>query len=39
MNHWPYIQAAYAIVALGTIGVTAWAYLAMRRADGRADRL
>jgi hypothetical protein len=39
MNHWPFIQAAYACVAISTIGVTLWAYVSMRRAEGRVDQL
>jgi hypothetical protein len=36
MNHWPFIIAAYSITALGTIGVSLWAYLAMRKAEAAA---
>jgi hypothetical protein len=39
MNHWPFIVAAYAITLLGTLGVTAWSFVAMRRAERRADAL
>ncbi len=39
MNHWPFIIAAYAITAIGTLGVAGWAWLDMRRAEGSdADR-
>jgi hypothetical protein len=39
MNHWPFIVAAYAITLWGTLGVTAWSFVAMRRAERRADAL
>lgn len=39
MNHWPFILAAYAIAVLGTAGVTLWSFLAMRRAEARAEAL
>lgn len=37
MNHWPFIIAAYAIALGGTGAVTLWSYLAMRRAEARAE--
>lgn len=37
MNHWPFIAAAYGMTAAVTIAVTAWAWLAMRRAEGGED--
>jgi hypothetical protein len=39
MNHWPFIIAAYAITAIGTIGLTGWSFVAMRRAERAADEL
>lgn len=39
MNHWPFITAAYAVTLLGTLGVTLWSYIVMRRAERRADAL
>lgn len=39
MNHWPFIYAAYAIGLTGTIVLTAWSWLAMRRAEAEADKL
>ena len=39
MNHWRFIIGAYAIAALATVGVTAWSWLAMRRAEARAAAL
>ena len=37
--HWPFILGAYAIGGLGTIGLVAWSWLAMRRAEAAADAL
>lgn len=39
MNHWAFIVAAYAVTLLGTFGVTLLSYLAMRRAERRAEAL
>lgn len=39
MNHWPFIIAAYAGTFLGTIGISFWAYSAMRKAEKLADEL
>jgi hypothetical protein len=39
MNHWAFITAAYAVTLLGTLGVTAWSYIVMRRTEKRADAL
>jgi len=39
MNAWPFIVAAYALTVGGTIAVTAWSYVAMRRAEGDAAAL
>ena len=39
MNPWPFIIAAYALTLLGTLGVTAWSYAAMRRAEADAAAL
>jgi hypothetical protein len=39
MNHWPFIYAAYGIGLIGTIALTAWSWLAMRRAEAEADKL
>ena len=39
MNHWPFIVAAYALTAIGTVGL-AWSSLrAMRRAEAEAAAL
>jgi len=39
VNHWTFIIAAYAVTLIGTLGVTVWSYIAMRRAESRADAL
>lgn len=39
MNHWPFIIAAYALTIAGTLGLTLWSFLAMRRAESSADAL
>ena len=37
MSHWTFIAAAYTITLLGTLGVTAWSWAAMRRAERDVD--
>jgi heme exporter protein CcmD len=39
MNHWPFIIGAYALTLLGTVGLIAWSWAAMRRAEREADAL
>jgi hypothetical protein len=39
VTHWPFIAAAYAIAALGTLGLVAASYAAMRRGEKDADAL
>jgi hypothetical protein len=39
MNHWPFIIAAYAVTALGTIAVSLWSYVAMRKAEAAAAEI
>ena len=39
MSHWPFIAGAYAVALLGTVGLTGWSFLAMRRAERAADAL
>ncbi|NIJ63858.1 MULTISPECIES: hypothetical protein [Sphingomonas] len=39
MNHWPFITAAYLLVLLGTGGLAAFSYAAMRRAEAAAAAL
>ena len=35
----PFIAAAYAITILGTLAVTLWSWLAMRKAERQAEAL
>jgi hypothetical protein len=37
VNHWPFIIAAYGLTIAGTLGVTLWSLLAMRRAEAEAE--
>ena len=37
--HWAFVAAAYAVVVLGTGGLSLWAWLTMRRAESAADAL
>lgn len=39
MNHWPFILAAYGITIGGTVALTVWSHIAMRRAEAAADAL
>lgn len=39
MNHWPFVIASYAIVLISTGAVVLWAYVAMRRAEQKAEQL
>lgn len=39
MNHWPFIIAAYAIVALAATALAWTSWRAMRRAEAAADAL
>jgi hypothetical protein len=39
MNAWPFILAAYAIGAIGVLGLVLASYLAMRRAEAAAESL
>ncbi len=39
MNHWWFVTAAYLVVALGTGGLAAVSWWAMRRAEATADAL
>lgn len=39
MNHWAFVFAAYAVVAVGTGGLALSSWLAMRRAEAAADAL
>lgn len=37
LNQWQFVVAAYAVGLGGTLVLTAWAWLAMRRAERRRD--
>lgn len=39
MSQWPFVIAAYAVAALGTIALTLASYVSMRRAERAADAL
>lgn len=39
MDLWPFIVAAYSVALAGTAALTAWSYLAMRRAERAAQDL
>ena len=39
MNHLPFIIAAYTVGMGGTLGVTLWSFIAMRRAERQAEAL
>ena len=39
MNPWPFVIAAYAVALLGTAGLLALSFVAMRRAEADADKL
>jgi hypothetical protein len=39
MNPWPFVVAAYAVVAALTTALLLWAFVSMRRAEGAAERL
>ena len=39
MSPWPFIAGAYAVALAGTLGLTAWSWVAMRRAERAADAL
>ena len=39
LDQWSFVLAAYAVAALATVALTGWSWLAMRRAEGRRDRV
>ncbi len=39
MNPWPFIIAAYSLTGLGTVAISVLSYLAMRRAEKKANDL
>ena len=38
LNHWHYVVSAYALGVGGTVALTLWSWLAMRRAEARRER-
>jgi hypothetical protein len=36
---WPFVIAAYGIAISGTVGLAAWSWIALRKAEARADAL
>jgi hypothetical protein len=36
---WPFVIAAYVVAIGGTLALAAWSFIAMRRAEARADAL
>ncbi|HKN41509.1 MAG TPA: heme exporter protein CcmD [Sphingomicrobium sp.] len=37
MNQWAFVTAAYGLAALVTLGLVAWAYLSMRKAEADVE--
>ena len=37
LGHWPFVIAAYVIGVGGTLAMTVWSWIAMRRAEARRD--
>ena len=37
MNPWNFVIAAYGLVSVATIGMVAWAYFSMRKAEADAE--
>ena len=39
LTAWPFVIAAYVIAIGGTLALGAWSWIALRRAEARADAL
>ena len=39
MSHWAFVTAAYCVALVATVGLLAWAYATMRKAEAAADAL
>ena len=39
MNQWSFVVAAYALTAVATLGLLAWAYISMRSAEAELEAL
>jgi hypothetical protein len=37
MNQWAFVLAAYGLAALATVGLVAWAFLSMSKAEAGAE--
>lgn len=37
LDQWPYVIAAYAVAAVGTLLLVGWSWLAMKRAEKRRE--
>ena len=38
MNQWHFVLAAYAVSAIGILGLIGWAWASMRKAENRLER-
>lgn len=39
LNHWNFVIAAYAVGVIGTALLIGWAWLSMKRAEARRDKV
>jgi hypothetical protein len=39
MTQWTFVIAAYVVVSISTLGLVAWSFQSMRRAEADADAL
>ena len=39
MSQWGFVTAAYAVALFATVGLLAWAFASMRKAEAAADEL
>jgi nitrate reductase gamma subunit len=39
LNHWNFVIAAYAVGVIGTALLIGWAWLSMKRAESRRDKV
>lgn len=39
MNHWPFIIAAYGLTGIGTLVLTVWSFVSMRRAEAAVKQV
>ena len=39
LDQWNFVIAAYAVVIVGTLGMVAWSWIAMKRAEARRDEV